>query len=157
MHYSGAGKNASYSVLHKIFKREWYTVRMCMHGGVLLRGYCLCYSQDVNKRGGRSHNATSDHCSSMLIYWYLHPPDATLLTFHCISLQHREAFTDPDFPPADKSLYINPKTPVTHWKVAQWLRPGYITDQHSCSSVQWAVSRNPGPDDIAQGVLGNCW
>jgi len=79
------------------------------------------------------------------------------LTFYYISPQHREAFTDPDFPPADKSLYTIPKKPVTHWKVAQWLRPGEITDLQSSSSVQWAVSRNPGPDDIAQGVLGNCW
>ena len=71
--------------------------------------------------------------------------------------QHREPFTDPDFPPADKSLYINPKFPITRWKVAQWLRPRDIVDEHSSPSVEWAVSRNPGPDDIAQGVLGNCW
>lgn len=71
--------------------------------------------------------------------------------------QHREPFTDPDFPPADKSLYINSKFPITRWKVAQWLRPRDIVDEHSSPSVEWAVFRNPGPDDIAQGVLGNCW
>lgn len=71
--------------------------------------------------------------------------------------QSGEPFTDPDFPPADKALYSNPRNPSSHWRVSQWLRPGDIRDPFSDSATQWAVFRNPGLEDIAQGVLGNCW
>ena len=63
---------------------------------------------------------------------------------------------DPDFPPADCSLYINPNKPVTHWKgkVAKWMRPSNISDPYK---GQWVVFRNPSAKDIMQGALGNCW
>ncbi len=70
--------------------------------------------------------------------------------------QHKEPFTDPDFPPADCSLYGHETTPPL-WGVYQWLRPADIKDPYASSKVKWTVFRNPGPEDIAQGVLGNCW
>lgn len=80
------------------------------------------------------------------------------LSKHCFfHLQNKEPFTDPDFPPADKSLYIDLRNPASHWKVYRWNRPQDIVDPHSHSKTKWALLRNPGPDDIAQGVLGNCW
>lgn len=71
--------------------------------------------------------------------------------------QNKDRFTDPDFPPADKSLYINPNNPVSYWKVYRWNHPQDVVDPHSYAKTKWEVLRNPGPDDIAQGVLGNCW
>ena len=71
--------------------------------------------------------------------------------------QTGEAFTDPDFPPATVSLYPDPQAPSKPWRVEQWLRPRDIVDPHSSRSTRWEVFRNPRPEDITQGVLGNCW
>ena len=71
--------------------------------------------------------------------------------------QSKEQFIDPDFPPADVSLYIDEKKPVSRWRVYQWQRPEDVVDPHSSRKTKWDVLRNPGPEDIAQGVLGNCW
>ena len=73
------------------------------------------------------------------------------------SLQSGEPFTDPDFPPADKSLYVNPRQPVSRWRVGKWERPARVRDAFDSSGIEWTVVRNARPDDIAQGVLGNCW
>ena len=71
--------------------------------------------------------------------------------------QSGEPFTDPDFPPADRSLYVDPKHPVTRWRVGKWERPMGTRDDFESDGIQWTVARNPRPEDIAQGVLGNCW
>ena len=71
--------------------------------------------------------------------------------------QSKEPFIDPEFPPADVSLYVDVKRPVSRWRVYQWQRPEDVVDPHSSRKTKWAVLRNPGPEDIAQGVLGNCW
>eukprot|EP00731_Ephydatia_muelleri_P030746 Em0022g260a len=67
-----------------------------------------------------------------------------------------EPFVDPDFPPADCSLYINPNKPVVHWKgvVDEWLRPANISDPYN---GPWTVFHDPSEKDIMQGALGNCW
>ena len=78
--------------------------------------------------------------------------------YYCFySTQSKEPFTDPDFPPADVSLYKDVKKPVARWRIYQWQRPDNVYDPLSSRTTKWAVLRNPGPEDIAQGVLGNCW
>ena len=71
--------------------------------------------------------------------------------------QSGEPFTDPDFPPANKSLYTDPGRPVARWRVARWERPGGTRDNFESEGIEWTVARDPRPEDIAQGVLGNCW
>lgn len=73
------------------------------------------------------------------------------------SSQSGEPFTDPDFPPADKSLYVNPRHPVSRWRVGKWERPAGVRDSFDSDDIEWTVLRSPSPEDIAQGVLGNCW
>jgi calpain-15 len=68
-----------------------------------------------------------------------------------------EPFTDPDFPPADKSLYSDPSQPVARWQVGKWERPSETRDDFDSQGIEWTVLREARPEDIAQGVLGNCW
>jgi hypothetical protein len=68
-----------------------------------------------------------------------------------------EPFTDPDFPPADKSLYSDPSQPVARWQVGKWERPSETRDDFDSQRIEWTVLREARPEDIAQGVLGNCW
>ena len=67
---------------------------------------------------------------------------------------------DDSFPPAEKSLYLQPRF-SEHPRVVNWLRPQQIQSFRGggrrVSSIPLAVFRNPRPDDIMQGVLGDCW
>lgn len=76
--------------------------------------------------------------------------------------QHGEPFTDPEFPPTDKSLYIDPKKPVSKWQVGKWERPRQLrgpfgSGPFGSGTTKWTVVREPRPDNVAQGELGNCW
>ncbi|XP_061165406.1 calpain-15-like [Saccostrea echinata] len=71
--------------------------------------------------------------------------------------QHNDHFVDDSFPPIPKSVFINEDKPFTKTPI-QWLRPTEIaTSQRGDEKVKWAVCRTPLPDDISQGLLGNCW
>ncbi len=59
--------------------------------------------------------------------------------------------TDPQFPPTNASLYIDPLTPPPNVIPIQWKRPRDMT------SSPVLFSRPPGPQDIQQGRLGSCW
>lgn len=68
-------------------------------------------------------------------------------------------FVDDSFPPTDKSLYFEPRH-SEHPRVTDWRRPENIKafrGGHGTTSIPLAVFRNPRPDDIMQGVLGDCW
>ncbi|XP_019854429.1 PREDICTED: calpain-15-like [Amphimedon queenslandica] len=68
----------------------------------------------------------------------------------------KEPFIDPDFPHSPRSLYINPKIPISRWDViSKWSRPADIRLDRRHGT--WCVFRDPKPDDIAQGMLGDCW
>jgi hypothetical protein len=60
-------------------------------------------------------------------------------------------FVDPQFPPTNQSLYIDPLTPPPNTIPVQWKRPCEMTE----SPVLF--SHPPGPGDIQQGRLGSCW
>ncbi|OWF52867.1 calpain-D-like [Mizuhopecten yessoensis] len=77
------------------------------------------------------------------------------ITFFC--RQQKEPFVDDSFPPADKSLFFDSSAPFTTTTV-HWCRPYDITmDQAGEDAIPWAVYRTPMPEDISQGLLGNCW
>ena len=68
---------------------------------------------------------------------------------------------DDSFRPDEKSLYLKPRF-SEHPRVRKWLRPQEIKSvdggiHHSSSNIPLAVFRSPRPDDIMQGVLGDCW
>lgn len=71
--------------------------------------------------------------------------------------QHNDHFVDDSFPPAPTSVFLNENKPFTKSYI-QWLRPTEIAaSRHGDEKVKWAVCRTPLPDDISQGLLGNCW
>ncbi|CAG5134330.1 unnamed protein product [Candidula unifasciata] len=74
---------------------------------------------------------------------------------HCKA--NKEPFVDDQFPPAQKSLFRNPDTGFIE-KSIQWLRPHEIvTNLFEERRLPWVVYRTPMPEDIKQGILGNCW
>jgi hypothetical protein len=41
--------------------------------------------------------------------------------------------------------------------VGKWERPEAVRDVFDSDGIEWTVVRDARPEDIAQGVLGNCW
>jgi hypothetical protein len=85
-------------------------------------------------------------------------------------------FKDENFPASSQSLYINGNSfskstlsilPEQQYNLnsslsnnqIQWLRPDQIIPQEWCDNdrTQWAVFRDPRPNDVLQGALGDCW
>ncbi|CAF1038399.1 unnamed protein product [Adineta steineri] len=85
-------------------------------------------------------------------------------------------FKDENFPASPHSLYINGSTlskstltllpgqqqtnlNTTSINNIQWLRPDQIIPEEWEENVrtQWAVYRDPKPNDVLQGTLGDCW
>lgn len=69
-------------------------------------------------------------------------------------------FKDETFPASPHSLYINGSSPSrSSTNQIQWLRPDQIHAHDWSDNVhtQWAVFRDPKPNDVLQGALGDCW
>ncbi|XP_050417357.2 calpain-15 [Patella vulgata] len=86
--------------------------------------------------------------------------EEALERLQCIRLfckQNKEEFVDDSFPPSSKSLYLDNNSRFAA-RNFQWLRPhqisAYTRDE---SKLKWVIYRTPMPEDISQGVLGNCW
>ncbi|CAF0811244.1 unnamed protein product [Rotaria sordida] len=89
-----------------------------------------------------------------------------------LTLSHSR-FKDEIFPASLESLYINgnslssstlaflptQQTNLSHNNYIQWLRPDQINPPESSENnkYQWTVFRNPKPNDVLQGALGDCW
>ena len=87
-------------------------------------------------------------------------------------LTHR-TFHDQSFPASIQSIYINGcsfskstlavlpehQTNLSLNRHIQWLRPDQInpSEWNQNSTSQWTVFRNPKPNDVVQGALGDCW
>uniref|UniRef100_A0A8C4NFU7 Calpain 15 n=1 Tax=Eptatretus burgeri TaxID=7764 RepID=A0A8C4NFU7_EPTBU len=65
-------------------------------------------------------------------------------------------FVDDSFPPVIKSLGYSLEHTVAH-RVKCWRRPTEILSPLDEASLPWVVFRTPRPNDISQGLLGNCW
>lgn len=98
---------------------------------------------------------------------------------NCLITKSR--FKDKYFPASSDSLYINgnslskftlallPTQQQIHLKSSsssssladniQWLRPDQINPQEWTNNMRtpWAVFRDPKPNDVLQGALGDCW
>ncbi|KAL5012395.1 hypothetical protein ScPMuIL_010946 [Solemya velum] len=71
--------------------------------------------------------------------------------------QNEETFVDDSFPPLPKSLYFDQRKPITTVEI-NWLRPHQIRPENATDlRIPWVVYRTPRPEDISQGILGNCW
>ncbi|KAL0906783.1 hypothetical protein M5K25_025304 [Dendrobium thyrsiflorum] len=67
-------------------------------------------------------------------------------------------FTDQEFPPNDRSLYIDPgNPPIKLQVVSEWRRPTDIVKESSIGSSPCLFSGTVNSSDVCQGRLGDCW
>ncbi|CAK9135390.1 unnamed protein product [Ilex paraguariensis] len=67
-------------------------------------------------------------------------------------------FTDQEFPPNVRSLFIDPVNPPSKLQVvAEWMRPTEIVKKNHLDSRPCLFSGAANPSDVCQGRLGDCW
>ncbi|CAF4269699.1 unnamed protein product [Rotaria sp. Silwood2] len=67
--------------------------------------------------------------------------------------QHNTHFVDDRFPPTRQSIGFG-----SFNQVSQWLRISNVApSSESDRKLPWTLFSSPGPSDIQQGALGNCW
>lgn len=85
---------------------------------------------------------------------------------HSVELAVKEAllargesqFTDHEFPPIDRSLFVDPGNPPLKLQVvSQWMRPTEIVKEKHLDSTPCLFSGTANPSDVCQGRLGDCW
>ncbi|PKA55512.1 hypothetical protein AXF42_Ash006714 [Apostasia shenzhenica] len=67
-------------------------------------------------------------------------------------------FTDQEFPPNDRSLYVDPvNIPTKLLVVSEWMRPIDIVKESSVGLRPCLFSGTINSSDVCQGRLGDCW
>ncbi|CAA7410324.1 unnamed protein product [Spirodela intermedia] len=67
-------------------------------------------------------------------------------------------FTDQEFPPNDRSLFVDPDNPPLKLQVvSQWTRPTDIVKESCRDSRPCLFSGPVNSSDVCQGRLGDCW
>lgn len=67
-------------------------------------------------------------------------------------------FTDQEFPPNDRSLFVDPDNPLLKLQVvSEWMRPTDIVREKQLDSRPCLFSGAANPSDVCQGRLGDCW
>ncbi|XP_051113651.1 calpain-type cysteine protease DEK1 [Andrographis paniculata] len=67
-------------------------------------------------------------------------------------------FTDQEFPPHDRSLFVDPDNPPSKLQVvSQWMRPMEIVKEKHLNLSPCLFSGTANPSDVCQGRLGDCW
>ncbi|XP_071726468.1 calpain-type cysteine protease DEK1 [Rutidosis leptorrhynchoides] len=67
-------------------------------------------------------------------------------------------FTDQEFPPNDRSLFVDPDNPPSKLQVvSKWMKPTEIAMENHLVSNPCLFSGNANPSDVCQGRLGDCW
>ncbi|KAJ3692452.1 hypothetical protein LUZ60_012802 [Juncus effusus] len=67
-------------------------------------------------------------------------------------------FTDSEFPPSDRSLFVDPANPNPKLQVvSEWLRPVDIVRESCIFSRPCLFSGTINSSDVCQGRLGDCW
>ncbi len=142
----------------------------------------LFFSSHGQNRDNRNENSVQEeniHRRSVLAS-HKRKADERLVLKHvekirqtCLQANHSK-FKDGYFPASSQSLYINGKyfskstlalLPDEQINLKssnnqiQWLRPDEIIPQEWSDNVrtQWAIFRDPKPNDVLQGALGDCW
>ncbi|XP_047321349.1 calpain-type cysteine protease DEK1-like [Impatiens glandulifera] len=67
-------------------------------------------------------------------------------------------FTDQEFPPNERSLFVDPDNPPSKLQVvSEWLRPNEIVEKNQLKALPCLFSGSPNASDVCQGRLGDCW
>ncbi|XP_078428400.1 calpain-type cysteine protease family [Wolffia australiana] len=75
-----------------------------------------------------------------------------------LSVRGETQFTDQEFPPSDRSLFIDPDNPPSKLQVvSHWMRPTDMVKE-SCKDANPCLFSGPvNSSDVCQGRLGDCW
>ncbi|KAM7528639.1 hypothetical protein LguiB_032049 [Lonicera macranthoides] len=75
-----------------------------------------------------------------------------------LSVRGESHFTDQEFPPNDRSLFVDPDNPPMKLQVvSEWMRPAEIVNENRLDSNPCLFSGATNPSDVCQGRLGDCW
>ncbi|PHT61444.1 Calpain-type cysteine protease DEK1 [Capsicum annuum] len=67
-------------------------------------------------------------------------------------------FTDQEFPPNDRSLFMDPDNPPSKLQVvSEWMRPTDIVKEKHLGNHPCLFSGVANSSDVCQGRLGDCW
>ncbi|XP_039143168.1 calpain-type cysteine protease ADL1 [Dioscorea cayenensis subsp. rotundata] len=67
-------------------------------------------------------------------------------------------FTDQEFPPTERSLFVDPGNPPPKLQVvSEWMRPNDIVKVNCLGSRPCLFSGSINSSDVCQGRLGDCW
>ncbi|KAM3267252.1 hypothetical protein P3S67_032579 [Capsicum chacoense] len=67
-------------------------------------------------------------------------------------------FTDQEFPPHDRSLFMDPDNPPSKLQVvSEWMRPTDIVKEKHLGNHPCLFSGVANSSDVCQGRLGDCW
>ncbi|PHT37521.1 Calpain-type cysteine protease DEK1 [Capsicum baccatum] len=67
-------------------------------------------------------------------------------------------FTDQEFPPHDRSLFMDPDNPSSKLQVvSEWMRPTDIVKEKHLGNHPCLFSGVANSSDVCQGRLGDCW
>ncbi|MQL72578.1 hypothetical protein Taro_004937 [Colocasia esculenta] len=75
-----------------------------------------------------------------------------------LSARGEAHFTDQEFPPSNRSLFVDPDNPPLKLQVvSEWMRPSEIV-RECCRDSQPCLFSGPvDSSDVCQGHLGDCW
>lgn len=75
-----------------------------------------------------------------------------------LSARGDKQFTDQEFPPNDRSLFVDTQNPPSKLQVvSEWMRPDSIVKENGSDSRPCLFSGDANPSDVCQGRLGDCW
>ncbi|KAK2974456.1 hypothetical protein RJ640_013198 [Escallonia rubra] len=75
-----------------------------------------------------------------------------------LSARGESNFTDQEFPPNDRSLFLDPSNPPSKLQVvSEWMRPPEIVKENHLDTRPCLFSGAANPSDVCQGRLGDCW
>ncbi|CAL5425722.1 unnamed protein product [Camellia sinensis] len=75
-----------------------------------------------------------------------------------LSARGETHFTDQEFPPNGRSLFVDPEHPPLKLQVvSEWMRPTEIVKENNLDSRPCLFSGAANPSDVCQGRLGDCW
>lgn len=153
--------------------------QLCSHcGSTQINIYIPTMNSSRQDITNGNNNEENKHRRSVLIT-HKRKTDENLVLKHVEELREKlsishSLFSDKTFPASNQSLYINgqsfskstldllPDQQQTHFlsnHSIQWLRPNQINPPSWNDNLrtQWTVYRNPKPNDVLQGALGDCW
>ncbi|GFY99001.1 calpain-type cysteine protease family [Actinidia rufa] len=75
-----------------------------------------------------------------------------------LSARGETHFTDQEFPPNDRSLFVDLEQPPLKLQVvSEWMRPTEIVTENNLDCRPCLFSGPANPSDVCQGRLGDCW